>query len=86
MSEFTSSRQLGSGWAVLTQGIGSAPGSTSLDRPQAGSTVIVWFDRESHSSLGSKHEPLLTLVCISHPSSFPSIHMMLLDLPAVMTI
>ena len=85
MSEFPSRTQLGSSWAALTQGIGSASGSISLDRPQAGSTVIVWFDHESHPSLGSKHEPHLTPVCISHRSSFHSIHMVLLDLPEVVT-
>ena len=84
--DFPSSKQLGSGWAALTQGIGSASGSTSLDRPEAGSTAMVWFDHESHPSLGSKHEPHLTLVCISHPSSFHSSCMVLLDLPAVMTL
>lgn len=65
-SDFTSSMQLGSGWAVLTQGMGSASGSTSLDRPQAGSTVIDWFDRENHPSLGSKH--------MSHTSSLFASH------------
>lgn len=57
-------------WAALSQGIGSASGSTSSDRPQAGSATTVWFDSESHPSVGSKHEPHPTLVCISHLSSF----------------
>lgn len=63
--EFISSTQLGSAWAALTQGIGSVSGSTSSDRPEAGSTTTVWFDSESHPSVGSKHKPHLALVCIS---------------------
>lgn len=55
LSDFPSITQLGSSWASLTQGIRSASGFTSLDRPQACSTEIVWFDHESHPSLGSKH-------------------------------
>lgn len=55
LSDFPSITQLQSSQASLTQGIRSASGFTSLDRPQDCSTAIVWFDHESHPSLGSKH-------------------------------
>lgn len=55
LSDFPSITQLGSSRASLTQGIRSASGFTSLDRPQACSTAIVWFDHESDPFLGSKH-------------------------------
>lgn len=76
VSEFISCTHslLGSDWAALTQGTGSASGSTSWDRPQAGSMATVWFDSESHPSACLKHKPHLALVCISLKTSklFPA--------------
>lgn len=87
LTSLPSSKQLGSGWAARTQGTGSSSGSTSL-RQASGwfySDSLVW-PQESPLSRFKTREPHLILICVSHPRSSHGIHMVLLDLPAVMTL